>query len=327
MNKFLNIRPVHCLIIAICSVLFASGVQAQQPFPSKPVHIVVPYLAGGIGDQLARAIQKPMQEFLGQPVIVDNMVGAGGVIGTAFVARAPRDGYTLVLGNTGPLSISPQVSKLAYNPRTDLVPVSGIAQAPLLLAVPTSSTAKTVSDFLRDAKASGTTWNFGSTGVASLSHLSGEYLNHAAGLQLTHVPYNGGAQMVAAFVGGDLQAAFVTGPDSAAMLQSGKIRYLAVASTQPTNIAPGLPTVAEGVPGFASDVWYGIMAPAGTPAPVVARLQEAIAHAVGRVEAERTFAGRYIELRASSPDELAQRIERETQRWGAVIQDAKLQLK
>jgi tripartite-type tricarboxylate transporter receptor subunit TctC len=323
---FINVRPVHRLVTAICGAFIAFTAQAQPSFPSKPVHIVVPYLAGGIGDQLARAIQKPMQEFLQQPVIVDNMVGAGGVIGTAFVARAPKDGYTLILGNTGPLSISPQVSKTAYNPKTDFVPISGIAQAPLLLAVPANSTAKSVNDFVRDARASGTSWNFGSTGVASLSHLSGEYLNYAAGLQLTHVPYNGGAQMVAAFVGGDLQAAFVTGPDSAAMLQSGKIRYLAVATPQPTDVAPGLPTVAEGVPGFTSDVWYGILAPAGTPGSVVARLQEAVAQAVARVDAEKTFAGRFIELRATSPDELAQRIDRETQRWGGVIKNSKLVL-
>lgn len=316
-----------CAAAGLFGFAMASTVRAEDSFPSKPIKIVVPYPAGGVGDQLARAVQKPMQDFLKQPVIVENLIGAGGVIGSSFVARAPRDGYTLLLGNTGPIAISPQVSKIAYDPLKDFVPISLIAQAPLILAVPAANTAKSVKEFLDQARASGTAWNYGSTGIASLSHLTGEFFNSAAGTRITHVPYNGGAQMVTAFIGGDVQVAFVTGPDSAAMLQSGKIRYLAVASAQKTDIAPDLPTVAEALPGFTSDVWYGILAPAGIPEIAARRLHDAVAHAIAQLEAQKAFSGRYIEVKSSTSAELSERIRSETERWGRVIKAANINLK
>lgn len=316
-----------CAVASLCGLVAAPFALAQDAFPSKAIRIVVPYPAGGVGDQLARAVQKPMQDVLKHPVIVENMIGAGGVIGTSYVAKAPRDGYTLLLGNTGPIAISPQVSKTAYDPTKDFVPISLIAQAPLLLAIQASNTSKSVQEFIAQARASGTSWNFGSTGPASLSHLTGEFFNSAAGTRINHVPYNGGAQMVTAFVGGDLQAAFVTGPDSAAMLQSGRIRYLAVASAQKTDIAPGLPTLSEVLPGFTSDVWYGILAPTGIPDAVARRLHEAVAYAIAQPETQKIFSGRYMEVKSSTSAELSERIRAETERWGRVIKAANIDLR
>ncbi len=312
--------------VAACAVggLSFPLAQAQETFPSRPIHIVVPYPAGGVGDQLVRAIQKPMQEILKQTVVVENRIGAGGTIGTTHVARAAPDGYTLVLGNSGPISVGPQVRKTPYDPAKDLIPVSLIANAPLILAVSADNPAKTVPEFIQQAKVN--SWNYGSTGPASLSHLTGEYFNSAAGLKLTHVPYNGGAQMVTAFGGGDLQAAFVTGPDSAAMLQSGKIRYLAVAAPRKVAIAPELPVIAETLPGFVSAVWYGILAPTGVPEPILKTLNSAIAQAVAHPDTQKAFAGRYIELLSGSREDLGALIREETQRWGAEIKRMGLKL-
>ena len=317
------------LIRATAAAVAASGlslpiVQAQESFPSRPIHIVVPYPAGGVGDQLVRAIQKPMQEILKQTVVVENRIGAGGTIGTTHVARSAPDGHTLVLGNSGPISVGPQVRKTPYDPIKDLVPVSQIANAPLILAVSANNTATSLPQFIEQAKTQ--SWNYGSTGPASLSHLTGEYFNTAAGLKLTHVPYNGGAQMVTAFGGGDLQVAFVTGPDSSAMLQSGKIRYLAVAAPKQTPIAPGLPAIAETLPGFVSAVWYGILAPAGVPDNVIKTLNNALVQAVAHPDTQKAFAGRYIELLSGTPEQLGALIRDETKHWGTEIQRMGLKL-
>lgn len=316
-----------CAAASLLGFLLTAGAQAQDAFPSKPIRIIVPYPPGGVADQLARVVQKPMEEVLKQPVIVENVIGAGGAIGTAAVARSPRDGYTLLMANTGPISVSPLVSKTGYDPLKDLVPVSMLAQGPMLLVVQASNTSKTLAEFIAAARASGTSWNFGSAGPASLSHLTGEYFNSAAGTRLVHVPYNGGSRMAAAFMGGDLQAAFVTGPDSTAMLQSGKLRYLAVASAQRSESAPGLPTLAETLPGFTSEVWHGILAPAGIPEPVARRLHEAISYALVQPETQRPFAGRYLEVKGSTPAELSRRIRGELDHWARVIKDANIDLK
>ncbi len=180
---------------ALCFPLmavFASSALAQDSYPSKPVRIVVPYAAGGSTDQLARAIQQPMSEFLKQTVIIENKVGAGGSIGTDVVVKSPADGYTLVFGNSGPNAILPLLRKIPYDPVKDLRPISTVAITPMILAVAASNPAKDLKEFLAAAKRSGTAWNFGSVGNGSLSHLTGEYLNNMAGLSLMHIPFNGG---------------------------------------------------------------------------------------------------------------------------------------
>ena len=182
-----------------------------QGYPTKPIRIIVPYAAGGSTDQLARAIQQPMSEALGQPVIIDNKPGAGGTIGVDAVAKAAPDGYTLVFGNTGPNAVVQLMRKVPYDPLKDLRAISTVALTPMILAVPENSPAKTLRDFIAYARQQGTALNFGSVGNGSLSHLTGEYFNDLAGLRMQHVPYNGGAPMLTAFAGGQLQAAFVTG--------------------------------------------------------------------------------------------------------------------
>ena len=316
-------QMMNALFAAALSTL-ALGAVAQEAYPSKPIRIVVPYAAGGSTDQLARAIQVPMQEFLKQPVVVDNKSGAGGTIGTDQVAKAAPDGYTIVFGNSGPNAIVPLMRKIPYDPLKDLRPISTVAITPMILAVPADSPAKTLKEFMALAKQRD--WNFGSVGNGSLSHLTGEHFNGMAGLKLTHVPYNGGAPMMTAFGGGQLQAAFVTGLDGATMLQAGKVKYLAVATPQRTNVVPGLPAIAEEVPGFRSVAWFGVLAPAGVPDAIAAKLHSAVEYAVSRPEVQKLFADRNIEARASRPDEMAKLIRDEMAQWGEVVKRSNIKM-
>jgi tripartite-type tricarboxylate transporter receptor subunit TctC len=317
-------RNVLNTLAAAAFATIAVTASAQDAYPSKPIRMVVPYAAGGSTDQLARAIQKPMQDFLKQPVIVDNKAGAGGTIGTDLVAKAAPDGYTLVFGNSGPNAVVPLMRKIPYDPLKDLRPISTVAFTPMILAVPADSPAKTLKEFIALAKQYD--WNFGSVGNGSLSHLTGEHFNAMAGLKLTHVPYNGGAPMMTAFGGGQLQAAFVTGLDGASMLQAGKVKYLAVATPQPTSTVPGLPAIAEEVPGFRSVAWFGVLAPAGLPDAIAAKLHAAVEYAVTRPEVQKMFTERNIEARASTPAEMAKTIRDEMAQWGQVVTVSKIKM-
>jgi tripartite-type tricarboxylate transporter receptor subunit TctC len=267
-----------------------------------------------------------MSEFLKQPVIVENKVGAGGAIGTDAVAKAPADGYTLVFGNSGPNAVLPLLRKTPYDSLNDLRPISTVAITPMILAIAADNPAKNLKEFLAAAKKSGADWNFGSVGNGSLSHLTGEYFNTMAGLGLTHVPYNGGAPMMTAFGGGQLQAAFVTGLDGQAMVQAGKVRYLAVGTPQRTSTVAGLPAIAEEVPGFRSVAWFGVLAPKGVPDAVAAKLHEAVVHAVAQPEVKKMFSDRNIEARSSSPEEMDRMIRDEMAQWGPVAKRANIRL-
>ncbi len=313
-------------LVLSLSVFAAPTATAQDTFPSKPIRIVVPYAAGGSTDQLARAIQQPMADLLKQPVIIDNKPGAGGSIGTDHVAKAPADGYTLVFGNSGPNAVLPLLKKTPYDSLKDLRPISTVAITPMILAIEAKHPATNLKEFLASARKSGKSWNFGSVGNGSLSHLTGEYFNGLAGLEMLHVPYNGGAPMMTAFGGGQLQAAFVTGLDGQAMVQAGRVRYLAVGTAQRTPTVPGLPAIAEEVPGFRSVAWFGVLAPRGLPDAIAAKLHEAIVHAVAQPAVRKMFADRNIEARSSTPEEMEKLIRDEMAQWGAVAQRANISL-
>jgi len=319
-------RAAAARLLAAVALALSAGAglpaAAQEAWPSKPIRIVVPYPAGGTTDQLARAIQQPMQEALGQTVIVENKAGAAGSLGTDSVAKAAPDGYTLVFGNSGPSATASLMRKLPYDVVKDFRPVSTVAMVPLILAVAADSPHRTIKDFIAWARSQGTSLNFGSTGVGSSSHLTGEYFNERAGTKLQHVPYQGGAPMVTAFAGGQVHMAFVTGLDGAAMVQAGRIRYLAAATPQRSEVLPGLPAIAEDVPGFSSVVWFGLLAPRGVPDDIVARLNAAVVKAVARPEVRKLFIDRNVEPRSSTPAELEKIIRDELELWGPVIRRA-----
>jgi tripartite-type tricarboxylate transporter receptor subunit TctC len=321
-------RPDRRRLLGIAAAASASPLlaslpaRAQDAWPSRPIHIVVPYPAGGSTDQLARAIQDSLSEQLGQPVVIENKAGAGGTVGTDAVAKAAPDGYTLVFGNSGPNSIAGLVRKIPYDTLTDLQPLSTVAIVPMILAVPAESPHRSVKDFIAHAKAQGTALNYGSVGNGSLSHLTGELFNQRAGLKMQHIPYNGGAPMVAAFAGGQLHAAFVTGLDGAAMVQAGRIRYLGVATPRRTDVVPGLPAVAEDVAGFQSQAWFGLLAPRGLPDGIARRLHDAIAKAVALPATRKLFADRNVEARSTTPQEFEKMIRDESAQWKAVVEKA-----
>lgn len=320
-----RIRNVACGLVAT-AILAAAPAAFAADYPTRPIRVIVPYAAGGSTDQLARVVAQPMSESLGQPIVIENRPGAGGTIGVDAAVRAEADGYTLVFGNTGPNAVVGLMRKVNYDPLTDLQPISTVAIAPMILAVPADSKAKDVREFIAEAKRSGDALNFGSVGVGSLSHLTGEYFNMLAGTSLTHIPYNGGAPMMTAFVSGELHASFVTGLDGATFVNSGKVRYLAVGTPEPAAALPGMPIIADAVDGFRSTAWFGVLGPKGMPQDVVDKLHRAVADAVARPETRRIFAERNVEARSSTPQELARIIQDEIAQWEPVVRQAKIEM-
>ena len=318
-------RRVAALLLAVAAVGSGSPSRAQG-YPTKPIHMIVPYAAGGSTDQLARAIQNAMSESLGQPVIIDNKPGAGGTIGVDFAVKSPADGYTLVFGNTGPNAVVGLMRKIPYDPLKDLQAVSTVAFTPMILAIPADNPARTVKEFLAEVRTSKTPVNFGSVGNGSLSHLTGQYFNDSARLNMQHIPYSGGAPLMTAFMGGQIGAAFVTGLDGATMEASGRVRYLAVATQGASDVVPGLPVIADDVPGFHSVAWFGVLAPKGVPKDVIAKIHESIVAAVARPEVRKFFADRKIEAKSSTPEQMDKVIRDEMAQWGPVVRKSNIQM-
>jgi tripartite-type tricarboxylate transporter receptor subunit TctC len=298
--------------------------ESAAAFPSRPIHFIVPYPAGGTTDQLARTIAQPMQEMLGQPVVVENKPGASGALGTDYAARQPADGYTLLFGNSGPSATLSLMRKLPYDVHKDFRPLSAVVTVPLILAVPAESPIKTVKDFVAYARSQGTKLNYGSTGIGGSSHLASEYFNDLAGTKIQHIPYAGGAPLLTAFAGGQIQMAFVTGLDGAVMVKAGRIRYIGVASPQRTDVLPGLPAIAEDVPGFSAVVWFGLLAPKAVPDDIAAKLASVIAAVVQRPEVRKFFIDRNVEPRGGTPQDLEHIIDGELAQWGPLIKKANI---
>lgn len=308
---------LRALVVSFAALAMSSAGAADPSYPSKPIHIVVPYPAGGATDQLARAIEKSMSETLGQPIVIENKAGAGGAIGMDAVARSAPDGYTLAFGNSGPNSIVGQIRKVPYDTLKDFRMISMVAKVPMVLALPASSPISNVKEFIVAARQKD--MNYGSVGNGSISNLTGEYFKDLAGIKLLHIPYSGGAPLMQAFGGGQLDSAFVTGLDGASMVSAGKLKYIAVATPKPTEVLPGLPTVAADVPGFESIAWFGLLAPKGVSDDIIARLNAAVVKAVATPEVRKLFADRNVEAESSTPEEMERITRDEMKKWGGVI--------
>ena len=313
-------------LLALALALAALPAAAQAQYPDKPIKLIVPYPPGGTTDIMARTLQEPLSKALGQPVIVDNKAGAAGAIGTKQVATAAPDGYTLVFGNNGPSAIVPLLQKdVGYDPVKDFAPVSLVSIAPLVLVLHPSVPAGSVAEFVAWAKAQPGGVEYATAGAGSLGHLATELFAKDAGLKLVHVPYKGQAPSTMAVLNGEVKMLLTTSSDSmGSAVRDGKLRLLGVSTAKPSPLMPGAPTIGQSLQGFEVNVWFGILAPAGTPAPVIAKLNAAIRTVLADPEIQRKFMGYGSIATASTPQEFAAMIGAEVPKWKGVVETAKI---
>jgi len=308
----------RCLALAL-SLLSCAALADWTP--ARPVKLVVPFAAGGQPDVVARTLAEPLSKALGQPVIVENRPGAGGNIAAEIVAKSAPDGLTLLIGTNGPLVVSPALYKdLPYDPLRDLAPVTLVGTSPNLIAVNASLGVGTLKDLVARAKSEPGKLNFGSVGKGSISQLSMELLNTAAGIRTIHIPYNGGAPAVMALVAGDVQLLSLNPTALIAQVEAGKVKVLAQTSAKRSPLVANVPTVAEsGYPGFEADVWIAVMAPAKTPPEALKRLNAELVRIIHSPGLKASLWDRqWIDPIGSTPEELTAVLKRDRDRWAKV---------
>ncbi|NBY14024.1 MAG: tripartite tricarboxylate transporter substrate binding protein [Betaproteobacteria bacterium] len=303
--------------------LFA-GPQAQSAaYPDRQIKIVSPFATGGIADTFSRVIAQGLSESWGQTVIVENKTGGGGNIGSDFVAKAPADGYTLVMGNIGSHAVNPSLMKnMPYDPLKDFQPVAFVLDAEGLLVVNPGVTSKTVPEFISFIRANPGKISYGSGGVGTTSHLAGELFNFLAKSDMTHIPYKGNAPAITDLIGGQTQVMFATMPTVLPYVKTGKLKALAVIGNSRTSALPELPTVAQTLPGFEVSNWIGIFAPAGTPPAVVAKLNVEINRIMQSPNVMKRLETEGAKFKPMSPEAFGAFQRSEAQKWAKTIKDA-----
>jgi tripartite-type tricarboxylate transporter receptor subunit TctC len=305
---------------AVALVQFAAPTYAQS-YPTRPIRFVVPFAPGGSTDTLARSIGIKMSDTMGQQVVVDNRSGGNGNIGMQIVAEAPPDGYSIVLGYIANLAIGPHLyPKLPFDPVKSFAPVTLLAESPNILVAHPSLPVKSMKELIAYAKAHPGKLNFGSASVASVGHLTGVMLNQMAGIDLQHVPYKGSGQAVIDVVGGQIQLMFSGMSSVMPHIKAGRLRPLAVTGAKRSPAAPDVPTIAEsGFPGFAATAWYGVLAPAKTPKPIVKRLHDEVLHALAQPDVKQRLESVGFEIVGGTPDEFGAYIKTEIKKWEKVV--------
>ena len=299
----------------------ATGTAVAQGYPNKPIRLVVTFPAGGAPDILARLFADKAQ--LGQNIVVDNKAGAGGTIGADFVAKAAPDGYTLLMGTVGTHSINGALySKMPYDMVKDFVPVAHVASAPNLLVVNNELPVKTVAELIAYMKANPNKLSFGSPGIGSSVHVSGELFKSMTGTSMTHVPYKGRQFAIPDLVGGQIQLMFDNMPSALPMAKEGKIRAVAQTTNKRSAAAPDVPTVAETVPGFEATTWFAVFAPAGTPAEIVSRVNAELQRVFRLPDVIDKLKALGLEPWISTPDELAKYQAGEIVKWAKVVKES-----
>ena len=315
--------PWLCAAAAVLLAQATPHAQAQT-YPDHPVTLVIPFAPGGSTSIVGRVIADKMSETLGEKVVVDNRPGAGGTVGTRAVAKSAPDGYTIGLGYTGTLGIGPTLyTRAGYDPRRDFAPIGLIGNAPNSLVVHPSFPAKTLGELIAYAKANPGKVNFGSAGAGTASHITGEYFGHAAGITLVHIPYKGTGPALVDLIGGHIPMAFAPIPATHANVSGGQLRALAVTSPSRTSLLPEVPTVAEsGLPGFDASLYYGLVAPAGTPRPIVERLNKELRTALASDEVRKRLAQDGTEPTPGSPEDYAVFIDKDESKWSAIVRSS-----
>jgi tripartite-type tricarboxylate transporter receptor subunit TctC len=313
--------------VAALAVSAAFSPAHAQTYPSRAITLVIPFAPGGSTSIVGRGIADKMSELLGEKVVVDNRPGAGGTVGTKAVAKSEPDGYTLVLGYTGTLAIGPSLYKSAgYDPRKDFAPIGLIGNAPNSLVVHPSFPAKTVAELVAYAKANPGKVNFGSAGAGTVSHITGEYFASSAGITLVHIPYKGTGPALTDLLGGHIPMAFAPIPASHPSVTAGLLRALAVTSTTRSSLLPDVPTMAEaGLKGFDASLYYGLAAPAGTPRPIIDKLNKTLRDALASDEVKKQLGQDGTEITPGTPEDYADFIDRDEKKWSQLLKASGVQ--
>ncbi len=311
-------------LVSCCLAALALGgamSAAAQTFPSKALKIIVPYPAGGATDNLARQLSVVLGEKLGQPVVVENRPGGSTVIAAQALIAAPADGYTVAIFDPSTVSMNQHLFKRpSYDPEKSITPVGMLVRIPFALMVPANSPMNTVADYVNAAKAKPGTISFGHSGAGNPVHLSGEIFKAAAGVDITQVPYRGGAPAIQDLIGGQVPSLFMDIPSSMQHVKAGRIKVLGVTSAKRSEQLPNVPTIAEaGFPGYEAGSWFSAFVPAGTPQPVIAKLNATIREAMATPQLTNWVRGQSFEMAVSSPEELAAVIKEDTKKYGDVI--------
>jgi tripartite-type tricarboxylate transporter receptor subunit TctC len=317
------------LAAALCAALPLFAITAQaadaDPYPNRPIKVVVGFAAGGSSDTVMRILAPRMAELLKQSVVIDNRPGAGGNIASEFLVKAPADGYTVMLGTIGSLAVNQHLNKLSYNPVTQTVPLSMAVVFSNILVVNAASDIRSLDDYVRQARVERSRLSFGSSGVGSSGHLAGELLKSAAGLSNQHVAYRGGGPAMNDLLGGVLPSIFSSPTDALQFIQAGKLRPLATTGSKRLEALPQVPTIAEsGYPGFETTNWYAFVAPQRTPAEVVQRLNAAIVGALSDPGVVAQLRKLGLDPMPSTPEEAARFMRSESEKWGSLVRKAGL---
>jgi len=312
---------VRCLVAVFLGICAVPASATTAEYPDRPVRLVVPFPAGGGADTLARIVMPRVAEALGAPIVIDNRPGAGGNVGAEIVARAAPDGYTLLYGTNGTHAINQTLyGSLRFDPVRDFAPVSRMTVIAAMLVVNPDFPARSVGELIQYAKARPGTVNFASAGNGTTSHLAGELFRATAGIDIVHIPYRGGALAIMDVVGGQVQMMIDVMPNAYPLVKSGKVRGLACTSAQRFPAAPECPTIAEsGLPGYEVTAWDAVFAPAGTPVPIIAKLNAAIRRALEDPEVAESLLKHGAQAVPGTPDELARHVVAETAKWAKVV--------
>ncbi len=316
-------------VVALTAVVLAPrGAAAAETYPTKPVRFIIPFTPGGNTDVLGRLLGVKLTEAFGQQVVIDNRPGAGGTVGVEQAAKATPDGYTIVMGTFGSVLVANSLyKKLAYDPQRDLAPVVLVSTPPGLLVVSPSLPVKNVQDLVAYAQSQPAKLNYASSGAGTWNHLFGELFNALAKVKIVHVPYKGAAPAVTDLLGGQVQTMFAPFPPALPQVRSGRLRAVAVSSAKRSGLLPDIPTVAEsGLPGYAAEGWFAVLAPAKTPAPIVNRLNAELNRALQLPDVKASLAADGAEPAGGTPQALAESIREGSAKWGKLIRDLGMSL-
>jgi len=318
-------EPVFKRSLTIAGLLVASIATAfAQNYPNKPIRIIIAQAPGSATDVISRVVANRLQESLGQPIVIEARPGAGGAVGTEAAARAAPDGYTLFMANNSTHGSNPALySKLPYDAVNDFAPITLVATVPYVLVVDPSLPVKSVQELIALAKAKPGKMNYASAGNGSTHHFCGELLKSMAGIDLVHIPYKGSTPAIAGLLGGEVSLMFANLTDIGGQLKSGKVKALAVTVTKRASLIPEVPTLSEvGLPGFEIGSWFGLLAPAGTPAPIISRLNAETVKVLGRSDVQATLGAQGLELAPGSPEQFAAHIKSEIAKFTRIAKAA-----